>query len=76
MANECKLEFTAVPNEIPNECDMATEMVPEEFENDHQLSKYSTEWRRKRQSRELPRDDDRDLTATDITDEGLHMEIE
>jgi len=30
----------------------------------------------KRQLRQLPRDDDRDLTATDITVEGLHMEIE
>jgi hypothetical protein len=39
-------------------------------------TEQSTEWHHKRQLRQLPRDDDRDLTATDITAEGLHMEIE
>jgi len=35
-----------------------------------------TEWHHKKQSRQLPRANRQDLTATNITAEGLHMEIE
>jgi len=40
------------------------------------MSKELTKQHHKKQSRYLPRDDHRDLTATDITAEGLNMEIE
>ena len=47
---------------------MATELVPKEIENDHRA--YRIAYRME------SIDDHRDLTATDITAEGLHMEIE
>jgi len=63
-----KTNTKAVPNGIPNDCDMAIELVPKEIENDHRA--YLIVYRM------ASRDDQRDLTAMDITAEGLHMEVE
>jgi hypothetical protein len=65
---------------MPSECKYGYRNSPErDTEYDHrtrlnmttELTEWSTEWHHER----LPRDDHRDLTATDITHQGLHMEI-
>jgi len=58
----------SIPNSIPNDCDMNTELATKEIEIDHQ--EYRIVYRM------ASSDDHRDLTATDITAKGLHMEIE
>jgi len=61
-------EPDAEPNEIPNDCNMATELGPKEIENHHRAYRkvYQME----------SRDDHRDLTATDISAEEHHLEVE
>jgi len=68
IPNNCNIASESVLNGIQNDCDMATELAPKEIKNHHRAYRkvYCM----------ASRDDPRDLTATDITPEGLHMEIE
>jgi len=77
MPNECNIATETVPNDIPINYNMATEWDHRTGLNmTTERTEWFTEWHHERQPRKQPRDDLRDLTETDITAEGLHMEIE